>query len=387
MAEMAVGKTIRMPCMRRGLVSYPDETILVTQNSLDELAKTAYGIPVVIEHPGIPIDGQSIKDIKVVGRVATFDYEPEADLWWAEFVVDDDEAVQLLKSGYGVSTAWYGNDYKSGGTYNNVPYDRELLTARYEHLAIVKNPRYEMAKDPVFLNSKSSGTRQGKAEPSTILINSVGNPIGGIKMLAKIWRTVKEEVKANENEELVLELEHGQVPLSKVVEELKTMKAKEAAKKEEEAKPAARVLNADDEVEVDGRKMKVHELVSEYHAAKKHSAEGEAKMQEAKDKDEAKEHEAKDEAKEHESEDKKEHEAKDKDEAKEHEAKDKEKAKEHKDEARKDAEAKCNAADETARFNSLKSAYENGKDVEVTTQFVSLRERTDMGRARYGSSK
>lgn len=381
MAEMAVGKTIRMPCMRRGLVSYPDETILVTQNSLDELAKTAFGIPVVIEHPGIPIDGQSIKDIKVVGRVAKFDYEPEADLWYAEFVVDDDEAVQLLKNGHGVSTAWYGNEYKSGGTYNNVPYDRELLTARYEHLAIVKNPRYEMAKDPVFLNSKAGDTRQAKPEPSTILINSKANSIGGIKMLAKIWRTVREEVKANENEELVLELEHGQVPLSKVVEELKSMKAKEAAKKDEEAKPAARVLNADDEVEVDGRKMKVHELVSEYHAAKKHSDEAEG---------EAKKHEAESEAKKHEAEDKaKEHEAKDKDEAKEHkvEIEVEDEAKEHADEDRdaKEHEAKCNSADETARFNSLKSAYENGKSVEVTTQFVSLRERADMGRARYGS--
>ena len=381
MAEMAVGKTIRMPCMRRGLVSYPDETILVTQNSLDELAKTAFGIPVVIEHPGIPIDGQSIKDIKVVGRVAKFNYEPEADLWFAEFVVDDDEAVQLLKNGHGVSTAWYGNEYKSGGTYNNVPYDRELLTARYEHLAIVKNPRYEMAKDPVFLNSKAGDTRQAKPEPSTILINSKANSIGGIKMLAKIWRTVREEVKANENEELVLELEHGQVPLSKVVEELKSMKAKEAAKKDEEAKPAARVLNADDEVEVDGRKMKVHELVSEYHAAKKHSDEAEG---------EAKKHEAESEAKKHEAEDKaKEHEAKDKDEAKEHkvEIEVEDEAKEHADEDRdaKEHEAKCNSADETARFNSLKSAYENGKSVEVTTQFVSLRERADMGRARYGS--
>lgn len=381
MAEMAVGKTIRMPCMRRGLVSYPDETILVTQNSLDELAKTAYGIPVVIEHPGIPINGQSIKDIKVVGRVAKFDYEPEADLWWAEFVVDDDEAVQLLKSGYGVSTAWYGNDYKSGGTYNNVPYDRELLTARYEHLAIVKNPRYEMAKDPVFLNSKGSDTRQQQTKPGTILINSTGSPIGGIKMLAKIWRTVKEEVKANENEELVLELEHGQMPLSKVVEELKTMKAKEAAKDEAKEGPKSRVLNADDEVEVDGRKMKVHELVSEYKAAKKHSDDSEAEAKKHEKDDEAKEHEAKDEAKEQAD-----------DEAKEQkvEGKDEEKGKEHAkddDKDRKDAEAKCNAADEVARFNSLKDAYENGKSVEITTQFVSLRERVDMGRSRYGSSK
>ena len=378
MAEMAVGKTIRMPCMRRGLVSYPDETILVTQNSLDELSKTAFGIPVVIEHPGIPIDSESIKDLKVVGRVAKFDYETDSDLWYAEFVVDDDEAVQLLKNGHGVSTAWYGNEYTNGGTYNNVPYDRELLTARYEHLAIVKHPRYEMAKDPVFLNSKTAETRQDAKQPSSILINSTSNPIGGIKMLAKIWRTVKEEVKANENEELVLELEHGQVPLSKVVEELKSMKAKEAAKKDEATEgPAHRVLNDDDEVEVDGKKMKVHELVSEYKMAKKHSDEAEAKKDE---KHEASD-EAEGEAKKHEAE------AESEGEAKKHEAEAMCDEAESDEESKKMESKKSNSVDEAARFNSLKSAYENGKGIQLETQFVSLRERVDMGRSRYGTVK
>jgi hypothetical protein len=177
-------------------------------------------------------------------------------------------------------------------------------------------------------------------------------------MFAKIWRTVREEVKANENEELVLELEHGQVPLSKIVEELSAYRAKEASKKEEETKEASkRVLNDDDEVEVDGKKMKVHELVAEYNKAK------EAGMEKGEEK---------------------------------HEAADKEKMNE--DMAmEQESKAMCDAADEVkdemkkvekkaenARFNSLKSAYENGSALKVEDQFVSTRERVDMGKARYG---
>lgn len=368
MAEMAVGKTIRMPCMRKGLVAYPEETILVTQNALESMAQSAHGIPVTIEHPGIPIDSKSLQDIQVVGRVSKFDYDRDEDLWYAEFVVDDDEAVKLLQSGYGVSTAWYGQDYAAGGTLNNVPYARELTGARYEHLAIVKNPRYEMAVEPVFLNAVKEAPCQEEPKLSKIIINSFGNSIGGKTMFAKIWRTVREEVKANENEELVLELEHGQVPLAKVVEELKSYKAEAASKEEKEMKPAARVLNDDDEVEVDGKKMRVQELVSEYKKAKEQSV----AMKEPK-KAEAMEEK-------HES------------------AAEKMPEEEKKEAGMQEQEARCASEDEekdeekeklaaNARFNSLKDAYENGQGVEVETQFISLRERTEQGRTRYGTKK
>lgn len=359
MAEMTVGKTIRMPCMRRGLVAYPDETILVPQNALEAMSATAFGIPVTIEHPGQPIDSESLKEIKVVGRVAKFDYESNSDLWFADFVVDDDEAVKLLQSGWGVSTAWYANDYTNGGTYNNVPYDRELVSAKYEHLAIVRNPRYEMAVDPVFMNSKETDTRQPTDDISTITVNSHSNTLGGIKMFAKIWRTIREEVKANENEELVLELEHGQVPLSQIVEELKASRAAKTqeAAPEEEKMPMKKVLQNEDEVEVDGKKMRVQDLVAEYMESKKN-----AEMMCEKDPKES--------------------------------GMDEEEEKENKYNEEDEEEEKENEEDEeeeklkpNARFNSLKSAYENGANVEIQDQFVSLHERVAMGRAAYGSKK
>jgi hypothetical protein len=374
MAEMVTGKTIRMPCMRRGLVSYPDETILVSQDALEQLATTAFGIPVVVEHPGIALDSESIKNIKIAGRVAKFEYDLATDLWFAEFVVDDEDAVNLLKSGWGVSTAWYGDDYTNGGTYNNIAYDRQLLKGRYEHLAIVQNPRYEMAVDPIFLNSKSKVTGQATKNTDTIIVNSKGTTVGGIKMFAKIFRTVREEIKANDNEELVLELEHGQVPLSKVVEELKSYKAKEAEATEG---PAHRVLNEDDEVEVDGKKMKVGALIKEHAALKaKHEA-SKDKMHEAEDR---KDHE--DEA---EDEDRKDHE----DEDKKHEAEDR---KDHEDEAmcaedEGESEGKKVKKAENSRFKSLKKAYENGSGIKIENNFMSTKERLDLGRSRYGTTK
>jgi len=371
MAEMTVGKAIRMPCMRRGLVKYPDETVLVSQASLEQMAQSAHGIPVTIEHPHIPIDSESLKEIQVVGRVAKFDYDMPNDLWMAEFIVDDDEAVKLLQSGWGVSTAWYGNEYTGGGTYNNVPYERELVQGKYEHLAIVKNPRYEMAIDPVFLNSKDSMPCKSSNDKCNIVINSKPNAIGGKSMFAKIWRTTREEVKANENEELVLELEHGQVPLSQIVDELKEHRAK-AQEAEAEMAPESekRILNDDDEVEVDGQKMKVSALRSEYMNMKN-------AMKKAEDESEGSRHLNPDE-----------NEAMcDENETGKLEASSKNEAVEEKEEKEEKKENDKREDDAVARFNSLKSAYENGIGIEIESEFLSTRERVEMGRARYGSTK
>ena len=369
MAEMAVGKAIRMPCMRRGLVKYPEETVLVTQTSLEQMAQSAHGIPVTIEHPHKPIDSESLQEIQVVGRVAKFDYDNTTDLWIAEFIVDDDEAVKLLQSGWGVSTAWYGNEYTNGGTYNNVPYDRELVAGKYEHLAIVKNPRYEMAIEPIFLNSKDSGTRQQENTISKLIVNFKSNAVGGKSMFAKIWRTTREEVRANENEELVLELEHGQIPLSQVVEELKTMKQQEAEAKKAEA--GKKVLNDDDEVEVEGQKMKVSALRNEYMSMKNAMKKQEEKPEEKPAEPKMQEDEA---------------------EGSRHINLDEPKCDEtgelkpsSKNEDEDEDEAKKNSVE--GNFLALKRAYENGLDIKIEDTFLSTRERMEMGRARYGSTK
>lgn len=375
MAEMVTGKTIRMPCMRRGVVEYTDERILVNQNALEQMSPTAYGMPVVIEHPGKPIDAQSLPSIPVVGRVAFFEYDQASDLWFANFIVDDDEGVKLLQNGYGVSTAWYPTEYTNGGTYNNVSYDRELVSGRYEHLAIVKNPRYEMAVDPVFLNSK---TDAGQTVPKTLSIkNNQNNSNGDKKMPFKFWKKTMTEIKANENEELVVELEHGHIPLQKVIEELSSMKSQEA-EAEKAKEPGKKVLANEDEVEVEGKKMKVQDLVKEYNALKeKHEAAKNKKNEDVEPKVEPTGKEkasSKDEEKHNE------------DVEPEVEPTGEEKAS-SKDEEKHNEEKEIEEKKSNARFNSLKRAYENGTNVQIQDQFISTFERVQMGKSKYGSSK
>lgn len=328
---LAVGKVIKMPCMRSGICAYPNEKILVTKEALERLAPTMQGVPVVIEHPEEKITDQTIAQLPVVGRVADMHYDQEQEIWYAHFVVDNAEAVELLQSGYGVSTAWIADKYAAGGTFNNVPYDKELIEGRYEHLAIVKFPRYEMAFNPVFQNSKD-----GQNNDKEVIINNVIQK-RSVSMLGKIWKKVtqREEVMVNSGEEYVVEIDGKETPLAEVVESIKTNEVDFKEKK----------INGDEEIDVDDEKMTVNQLVEAYKNLKKSSM----KKNEEPEKEEEEEKESK---------------------------KNEDEEKEEKEEDKKT----------NSRFDELENLHENGIQQDEM-QFLSLAERVQMGKDRYGSKK
>jgi hypothetical protein len=338
--KMVIGKVIRMSCMRKGLCAYSNETILVGQEALSRLASTSLGIPVVIDHPQELITDETITNLEIVGRVSKMEYDQFSDTWLAEFVLDNQKGIDLLQSGWGVSTAWFGEKYASGGTLNNVPYDRELVEGRYEHLAIVKNPRYEMANDPIFLNSK---TLQNDKNNSTIIHNK-NIEKKGHDMIGRIFKklTQKEELKTNEGEDFVIEVEGKDISirdllaqnknLASQVEELKLNKKNEDDKKEKEGEEDDKKENADDKsVDIDGEEIKVSSLKEMYRSSKKKNAE---------DKKEVKD--------------------------------------EKKENSKEDEETQKN-------FKMVKELHENGVTYNLETEFLSTREKVQLGKKRYGS--
>lgn len=343
---MTVGKIIRMPCMRKGIVQYPKEKILVSQEALTFLAESAKGIPVVMDHPDDILTEETIREIEVAGRVVKMDYDMFEDLWYAEFVVDHQMAVDYLKDGWGISTAWFGDKYTGGGTVNNVSYDRELLEGRYEHLAIVKNPRYEMARNPIFLNSalQSSDTTD-KISPDTITnlkpIQTNSKKEGG--MISKLFKrlTTREELKTNEGEELIVDIEGQEMTLSQVVSELKELrlnkKNEDDEKKEKETEEdEEKMANESDKVDVDGEKMSVSELKNAYlENKKKTNSSDEQPITNSADAD----------------------------------------------------KTAADAAQADANFQMIKEVHENGVTYSLETEFTSTRERVEMGRKKYGTSK
>lgn len=336
--QLAIGKVIRMQCMRRGLCAYPKETIYVSQEALWQLSNSALGVPVVVDHPSELITDENVANLAVVGRVSAMEYDAITDTWDAVFVVDNEEAISLLQNGWGVSTAWFGDKYASGGTHNNVGYDRELIEGRYEHLAIVKTPRYEMAINPIFLNSKALQDNTNK-----VTIEASNSKIGKNNMIGKIFKRLvsREELKTNEGEEIFVDIDGIDVPLSQVISDVKTLrlnkKNEDEEKEKEEKKEAKKMANDTDEVDVDGEKISVNALKQMYKENKKKNAVVEEEKKEVK-------------------EDKKE---------------------DSKKNSIEDGETET-------RFNLLKEVHQNGITYKVEDQFTSTKERVDMGKARYG---
>jgi len=359
---LAIGKVIKMPCMRSGVCKYTNENILVTKSALDQMKQSAIGIPVIIEHPNEKITDESIKTMPVVGRVADLHYIESEELWYAHFVVDTAEAVSLLENGHGVSTAWYGEKYGESGTFNNSPFDRELIEGRYEHLAIVATPRYEMAINPIFMNSKG-----GHSGPSgdKLLIEK---PQESISMLGKIFKklTSREEIMVNSNEQYVVDVDGKEIDLKDAIDAMSEPK-----------------LNGETLVDIDGEKISLNSLIESYKNAKA------AKKNEDEKKDEDEDEDDKGEKKQAK---KNEDEKKDEDEDEDDKGEKKQAKKNMDDKEAEDKEsAKKNEAEEealtNARHRELEEAHINSAKESNSSEQMSLHDRVQLGLNRYGSKK
>lgn len=315
-------KTVRARFLEPGLVAYTNETVLIKNENLMNVAKDFKGVHVIIDHQDI--DDKNLEEI--VGYVNNVWFE---NGWaWCDFTVNSEEAIKLIDLGYSVSCA-YNPIYAEGGIYHNVEYDREIIGSEAIHMAIVENPRYEDA----------------------IIIQ---NSINKNKVINMFKIKKKEETKENsvdvELENAVFELDGEKIALSSMVDAYQN--AKEEEKKENEEDKEVKV-NADYEFEVDGDMVKVSELAKAFKASKKNEEE-EEKKEAKKNEEEEKE------KKENEEEEKKKEEAKEK---------------------QNSIDAK-----NANKIKAAKDKLENGVENPISTNsIVTDRVRFDRGSAIYGS--
>lgn len=330
MKKLLQAKTFIIPAMRAGLCEYSEERVLVKNETLAQMAKTSFGIPLIIDH----VEQEELeKNLEqyICGRVADMHYDTAQDLWLAHCVADTEEAVALFDKGYGVSTSYQVDKKADGGTLNGVEYNSEIIEGTYLHLAIVENPRYEMAKDPVFYNSKSLTK---KTDESTIVKST---PPEGESVM-KFWRTKREEVKEN---------------------------------------------SSDMEIEIDGENVSMSALVVAYKAIKLNGKKNEEEDKKEKEEEEKLNAEAEALLKDLEKDDKKNAED------------DEEKAKKEKEEEEKknaeEAEEKKKKEEEKNKKNSRFDSLNNSANASVLNnelqQFKTIQERAEIGRQRYGSAK
>jgi hypothetical protein len=241
MPENTVGQKAKYyPCtfIEPGLVSYRDiGIVLVRKPALDKMAPTFKGCPVFNEMHK-EVTARDFSDNLKDGQCGEVKYNPDDGWYHMEFSVENEETIRNCEGGYSVSCAYDVTKWGPGGVYHNIPYAAEVLDGVYTHLAIVSNPRYEGAR---------------------IIYNAQG---GHMKLM--FWKKQDEVKNASE-----VELENAavavgdeEVPISKMIQ---LWNSEEAKKKSEAAKAAkAAMLNDDDTLLVDGKRVTVGELKSFY---------------------------------------------------------------------------------------------------------------------------
>lgn len=121
--------------------------IFINSATIKNMDPTFQGLPVYVEH----VDGVDLADEKKIreqadGFVVKSFYNQLDGMHWAEFIIVSEKGMQAIRNGWKLSNAYIPKDFNLGGECQGVPYQKEIISGEYEHLAIVKNPRYQQSK-------------------------------------------------------------------------------------------------------------------------------------------------------------------------------------------------------------------------------------------------
>jgi hypothetical protein len=257
----AAPKRYRAYYIEPGLADYSDldlGMVLIQKPALDKMMDSYIGKPVwnmshrtTDEVEAFDFANQDPKDL-ADGIIAATGYDPESGWYWQDILVWDQETQDTIdlkdRNGnpiYSASCAYTPTKEIGGGSYHGIEYQAEVIDGRGDHLAIVPNPRYEGAK--IYANSKKS------KEDFEVKITLFKKKTNEAPPEPEKKEPEKDE-EALENMDGVVEMENGeQVPLSELVKMYKEKGSSE---------PEGTVYNMDDEVDIDGERMPIRELVA-----------------------------------------------------------------------------------------------------------------------------
>lgn len=139
------GKYFRARILQAGLVKYSFGVCLLEKDAIDKFVYGFVGCPVIIDHKDVTNENAKEERVGVISRV----WFEQMDGWyWVEGIIFDEKAISLINDGYNVSCQYEISEYANNvgkKLHNGNPFDKVILNGKPEHLAIVKNPRYENA--------------------------------------------------------------------------------------------------------------------------------------------------------------------------------------------------------------------------------------------------
>jgi hypothetical protein len=301
-----------------GVAGYANEDILVDTDTIKLMLPSMVGKPVYVDHQDVELE---TLEHDADGYVVDAFYNPNDGWAWAKFIVITNAAREVIRRGYSVSNAYRILERGTGGTKHAIDYDSKIEQAEFEHLALVKNPRYEEAK--IFTPDQFKKYQAEKKNELEVRNSKQEDN----KMKLAFFKKKTQETEVTNSADLDdtaflrFQNEKGQMeelPFKAIVDavrnemekEKKEKENKKAKKNEDEDGEDMEMLNDDTDVNIGDIKMKIPELMERWNAicAKKNKKntedadeeqaensedEEEEELEEKKKKDKAKENKKK----------------------------------------------------------------------------------------------
>lgn len=117
--------------------------VYLNEKTIRSMDQSFTGRPVFVEHVGdVEQDINKLRK-EADGWVVESFYNEADGKHWVKFIVVSELGEQAIRSGMRLSNCYVAKSEASGGVWNGVDYLKQVVKGEYEHLALVKNPRYD----------------------------------------------------------------------------------------------------------------------------------------------------------------------------------------------------------------------------------------------------
>lgn len=228
--------------------------IYLNENTLRQMDATFAGKPIFVEHVDEVDPSLNKLRSEADGWVIESFFNDSDGKHWVKFIVVSDEGLRAVESGMRLSNAYKPLTRSKGGLWNGVPYQEEITSGEYEHLAIVKHPRYE--ESVIMTPEEFKQYNEDHKIQLRKLANSKDQPTGEKKMAFKFFKRAKIEN--------TLDIESTSVELPKSKKEYLIS---DLITKMDTIENMAGYADPDHMVKCNGEEMSVKDLVSKHEAA------------------------------------------------------------------------------------------------------------------------
>jgi len=244
--------------------------IFLNEKTCKEMDPSYEGCPVYVRHVD-EVDLANIQE-EADGFVINSFFNKADGRHWVKFIIVSDrghEAISQKK--WRLSNAYIVKESSGGGQWHGIDYQKQVIRAEYEHLAIVPDPRYS---ESVILTPEQFKAYNSEKEQELLRF---ANSKGDKKMGFKLFKREKVE-NSTDYENLLVELPKSkrEVSISTLINE---------ADMHEEKKHAPQMANGEHKVKVGDDEMSVNELIEKHMAACNELAELKKKKEENADLD------------------------------------------------------------------------------------------------------